>query len=53
MTVRVYLRNHFDGYESYVDVEVADNASVDEIDKEAANIAEQYYSEKAEWEIVN
>ena len=53
MMVRIYLRSHFDGYESYVDVEVADNVSVDEIDKEATNVAEQYYSEKTEWEIVN
>ena len=53
MTLRVYLKNHFDGCESHVDVEVADNASLDEINKEARNIAEQHHSEKAEWAIFN
>ena len=52
-TVCVYLRSHFDGYESSVDFEVDDNASDEEISKEASNIAEQYYSETSDWEIVN
>ena len=53
MNIRVYLRSHFDGYESSVDFEVADNASADEISKKASDIAEQYYSETAEWEIAD
>lgn len=50
MMIRVYLQSHFDGDESYVDFKVDDNASDEEISKEASNIAEQYYSERSDWE---
>ena len=52
MKVRAWLHSRLDGEESYVDLEMKDNASVNDIDREVSNVAEQYYADKAEWEIV-
>lgn len=53
MIVRAWLHSSLDGEESRVDFEMKDNASVNDIDREVSRIAEQYYAEKAEWEIVD
>lgn len=53
MKVRAWFHSSIDGEESYVDVEMNDNASVNDIDREVSRIAEQYYADKAEWEIVD
>ena len=53
MKIRAWLHSSLDGEESYVDIEMNDNASDDEINREVNNIAEQYYADESEWEIIH
>ena len=53
MIVRVWLHSGLLDEESNVYLEMKDNATVNDIDREVSRIAEQHYANKAEWEIVD
>ena len=53
MIIRAWLHSSFDGNESYVDFEVDDNASVNDINQRVDDISEQCYADESSWEVID